>query len=426
MRTISRRTFIAIAAAATMVAPLAACGASPAEDGVVEIDFFHRWPNEPKNTFMNELVQRFETDNPDIKVNVEAVLNDAYKDKIKVVAGSSNAPDVMFTWSGSFTEELVKGGNVMDLGPWLKKNPEIADRYYESQVDPFAVDGVQYGLPIGMQAKLFFYNKDIFAANKLEVPTTWEEFMAVLSTLKSAGTTPIEFGSKEQWPVAHYLGTLNQRVVTPAVVAADQVPADGEFTDKGYIESLNRLLDLTEYMNPETNAVDHESARNSWIDGDAAIMYLQGAEVNYLGDVTFDYGTFNFPSVTDGEGDPLQLTGAPEGFLVAANTKHPEESLRFLDFLLNKDNGIAYTEQTGELSAVIGAVEESTAPEVLKGMAKDIVNASAMTPWLDNAYDPQIVQAYLSETQLLLGRKQSPEGVMETVRKAAALVRKQS
>lgn len=426
MHKTARRTLIAIAAAATMVAPLAACSSAPTESGVVEIDFFHRWPNEPKNSFMNDLVEKFEAENSDVKVNVEAVLNDAYKDKIKVVAGSKNAPDVMFSWSGTFTEELVKGGNVMDLSPWLEKNPDIRDRYYESQVTPFAVDDAQYGLPIGMHAKLFFYNKEIFAAQGLEPPTTWEEFLTVLETLKASGTTPIEFGSKEQWPIAHYLGTLNQRVLEPGVLASDQVAATGEFTDPGYIASLERLMELTEYMNPQSNGVDHEGARNSWIDGEAAIMYMQGSEVNYMSDVAFEYDTFNFPEVQGGRGDALQLTGAPEGFIVAANTAHPEESLRFLDFLLNKENGVAYTEKTGEISAVVGAVEDSSAPEIMKSIARDIVGASAMTPWLDNAYDPQIVQAYLSETQMLLGGQQTPQGVMEAVRRAAELVRTQS
>src|SRR5690606_29726071 len=112
-----------------------------------------------------------------------------------------------------------------------------------------------------------------------------------------------------------------------------------------------------------------------------------------------------------------------EGFVVSKNTEHPEESLRFLEFMLNKENGIAYTEQTGELSAVVGAVEESDAPDILKSIATDIVDASAMPPWLDNAYDAQIVQAYLSETQLMLGGQKSAKDVMKAVQDAAALVR---
>ncbi|QXE31589.1 extracellular solute-binding protein [Microbacterium paraoxydans] len=117
------------------------------------------------------------------------------------------------------------------------------------------------------------------------------------------------------------------------------------------------------------------------------------------------------------------MTGAPEGFAISKTTEHPEEAQRFLEFLLSKQSGIAYAERAGELSPVKGAVEEADVPEISRELAKGIVDASAMTTWLDNAYDPQIVQAYLSETQLMLSGQQTPEGVMAAVQEAAKRVR---
>lgn len=419
------RIAVAALAAAALALPLAACGSSEpgTNDGQVEIDFFHRWPNEPKNSYYADVVAEFEKKNPDIKVNVESVLNDAYKDKVKVVAGSANAPDVLFTWSGSFVNELVKSDALMDLGPWLEKDSAFRDSFYESQLTPFQIDGKQYGLPVGMQSKLFFYNKDVFEELGLTPPATWDEFIDVLDAIKESGRAPIEYGAQEQWTIAHYVGTLNQRVVDPAVFAADQDPAKGKFTDPGYVEALERFQDLTEYMNDDMTAVGHEIARNAWIAGDAPIMYMQSAEVGYFGEAKFDYGTFNFPAVDGGKGDPRELTGAPEGFAISKSTKHPDEAKRFLEFLLSKQNGIAYAEKAGELSAVKGAVEEADVPEISKELAQGIVDASAMTTWLDNAYDPQIVQAYLSETQLMLSGQQTPEGVMKAVQEAAKRVR---
>ena len=420
--------------ALTMAATLVACGGGneggsengeggTTADGQVTIDFFHRWPNEPKNTFFAELVAEFEAQNPDIKVNVESVLNDAYKDKIKVVAGSENSPDVMFSWSGTFIKELVDGGNVMSLNAFLAENPDVAERYYESQMLPFNFEGEQYALPVGMHAKLFFYDADSFAELGVEAPETWNEFIQLLETIEATGTTPIEFGAQEQWPIAHYIGTLNQRVLDPDVFYGDMDPATGTFEDPGYITALERLLEIVKFANDDLTAVGHEIARESWVGGSSPIMYMQSAEIGLFEGVQFDFGTFNFPAVEGGKGDPAQLTGAPEGFFVAANTDQPEASLRFLEFILNKENGIAYTEQTGELSAVIGAVEEADVSDAQKQSAQEIINASAMTTWLDNAYDPQIVQAYLAEAQMMIGGQQTPEGVMAAVQEAAARVR---
>lgn len=422
------RITTALIAIAALASPLVACssgGDGGAADGQVEIDFFHRWPNEPKKTYFDELVKKFEEENPDIKVNVESVLNDSYKDKAKIVAGSANAPDVMFSWSGAFIEELVEGDSLMDLGPWLDENPELRDSFYESQLPPFNIGGAQYGLPIGMHSKVFFYNADLFEELGVEVPKTWDDFLDVLARIQDkTGKNAIEFSAADTWTIAHYLGTLNQRIVDPEVFLADQDPAVGEFTDPGYMAALEHYQQLVEFMNEDFLAIDHEMERNAWIAGEGApIMYAQSAEVFYFEDAVFDYSVFNFPAVEDGKGDPQQLTGAPEGFVISKNTKHPDESKRFVQFMLNENNGVAYTEETGELSAVKGAVEQSGALPIAKELAEQILDASEMTAWLDNAYDPQIVATYLTETQLMLGGQQTPKGVMEKVQETATRVR---
>lgn len=412
---------------------IAACGSGTESPGggtsegggeeQITINFFHRWPSEPKNSYFADVVAAFEEENPTIKVEVESVLNDAYKDKVNVVAGSSNAPDVMFTWSGTFVRELVRIDAALPLDDWLTENPEIAGRFYESQMEPLQVDGVQYALPIGMHSKVFFYNADIFDEVGLTPPTTWEEFIDVLGALQGAGHTPIQFGAQEQWPIGHYLGTFNQRVVDPDVFVADQAEGESELTDPGYELALERFLELSEYMNDDMTGVTHEMARNAWMAGESPIMYLQSAEIGYMDEVDFNYSVFNFPEVQGGLGDPNQLTGLPEGFMVSANTEHPEESLKFIEFLLTKENGIGYTERTGELSAVIDAVADSQASEIQQELAIQIIEATAMTPWLDNAYDPQIVQTYMSEAQLMLGGQTDPQAVMQAVQASAEQTR---
>ncbi|PJI54235.1 ABC transporter substrate-binding protein, partial [Methylobacterium radiotolerans] len=95
-------------------------------------------------------------------------------------------------------------------------------------------------------------------------------------------------------------------------------------------------------MNDDLTAVGHEIARNAWIAGEAPIMYMQSAEVGYFGDAQFEYGTFNFPAVEGGKGDPAELTGAPEGFAISKTTEHPEEAQRFLEFRSARRAVIAY------------------------------------------------------------------------------------
>lgn len=414
-----RRTFIAGTAGLAAGTLLAGCG-NAGGGGKTEIKLFHRWPNEPNKSYFEGLVKAFEAANSDITVAVDSVLNDSYKDKVRVTVGSTNAPDVFFSFSGSFARSLVDTGNVMELDDYVDTLP---DKLIENQLEPFQVDGKQVGVPISMNGKMWFYNQKIFDDNGLSVPASWDDFISVCEALQSAGITPISYGSKESWTVAHYVGTLNERVVDASVIEADEDPKKGEFTDPGYVTALELFSQLFPYMNDNPNAIGHEDARNSWLAGDQAMMYLETSEWSYIKDDAFTWGTFNFPSVPDGKGDQEGLTGAPEGFMIAKNTKHPEEAKKFLTFMLSHDEAVEWTNQSGYLSPVEGAVDDSNAPDSVKEIGHEIAEATSMTPWLDDFLDQTIVATYLSQGQALIGGDATPAEVMTAVQQTAAQVR---
>ena len=81
----------------------------------VTVNFFHRWPNEPKNSYINSLIDEFEAANPDIDIVSDCVLNDSYKEKIRVLVSTDALPDVFFSWSGVFGENLTRSGRVLAL-----------------------------------------------------------------------------------------------------------------------------------------------------------------------------------------------------------------------------------------------------------------------------------------------------------------------
>ena len=56
----------------------------------ITLRFFHRWPSEPKGPYMDAVIAKFEEANPNIDiVLIDPVLNDSYKEKIRVLIGSS-------------------------------------------------------------------------------------------------------------------------------------------------------------------------------------------------------------------------------------------------------------------------------------------------------------------------------------------------
>lgn len=393
------------------------------------IHFFHRWPNDPKNSMFQELVEEYMDENPDVVIKMDSILNDQYKEKIRMVVATDDIPDIFSSWSGTFAQEMIASGNVMELNDIYEQDKEWSSQIAQASVDRFTFDGKIYAVPWSQDGKVFYYNKAIFRENDISIPETWTEFISVLDKLKEAGyETPIIEGLSDNWAILHYLGTMNQRMVDPEVLAKDYEAATGEFTESAYVEVLKKWQQLTAYMGETSAAIDHETARNTYFaTGEAPIMYLQFAEIPMLEKALpegFEYGFFNFPSFEEGKGDAKGLTGAPEGFMISNKAKNPEECVKFLEWLVSKKGGEALTTKAGDISSVTGAVDETNAlPAQIEAM--DIIqSATTLVPWFDNACDPSVYTVYGQGAQAIAIGDETPESVMEQVKEAASALHK--
>lgn len=423
---------IVLAACIAMTSVFSGCSSKTADtskdNGKITIKFLHRWPMEPNKSFLDKVVADYEKANPNIKIDMQSVANDSYKEKIKVILGTTDAPDVFFSWSGEFMYKFVRENKIYDLTTALNQDG-WKDTLMESQLKPFTLDNKTYGTPYSVDGKVFFYNTKIFKDNGLEVPKTWDEFIKVCDTLKSKGITPIAYGNQAPWASAHYIGTLNQKVVAEDVRTKDYNAATGEFTDSGYVEALKKYQQLIPYFNANSNAIKHDQARMNWVNGKAAMIYCETqevGEVQKLQGKDFQWGMFKFPDITDGKGDQSKLTGAPEGFVISANTKHPKEAIAFLKYLTGKEVGLKEVKEIGILNGMKGIYDTTNADAKVIEAANLINSAKDIVYWLDTDLNTKLVNVYLSETQLLTSGETTPEKMMQKIQQTAKEVKNET
>jgi raffinose/stachyose/melibiose transport system substrate-binding protein len=394
------------------------------------IHFFHRWVQEPKRTFYANLVSEFERQNPDIKVEMDSVLNDAYKEKIRVLVSSADIPDVFSSWSDSFAYNLVKSGRIRPLNSMLAKNKVLSDSLMQSQIKSFTFNGKIYGLPWTMDGKVFCYNKELFQkAGITTLPSTYDELIDLFATLKKKGfDAPVMEGMAETWPIAHYLGSMFQLYLPESVTAKDYAEATGTFTDPGYKVVLERFQKIVDYMGPNSSSMTHDDVFNYFLAGKLPVIYVEMAE---FGDIVknnpdLKFGYFVFPPFKDGKGKRGLIEGAPEGFMISNTCKHPEAAERFLAFLLSKQNAQKFVEVTGQMVAIKGGVTaENSFPELLE--AVDLMNkASGTVPWFDNAVNIKIADAFMRGCQAVATKDKTIDQVMADVQAAAKVVRSEA
>ena len=286
-------------------------------------------------------------------------------------------------------------------------------------VEYTADDGMVYGVPFRLDGKLFFYNKDIFKKEGLEIPKTWDEFIAVCDKLKADGITSIAEGNQDQWPACHYVGTLNQMLVADDVRAKDYNPKTGEFTDPGYEKALEYYQQLVPYMNAGVNGQTHDMARLGFTQGQTAMLYAELVEITNVKQENADlnWGMFNFP-VVKGSGNPDLLTGSPEGFVISSKTKYPDECVEFLKWFLGPEVGAQQAEDVGWFNASKG-VDAGLKDQSLIDAYKAISSAKEMGPWFDSSLYSTVCDTYLTAISDITNGDVTPKEAMEKVQKTA-------
>lgn len=395
------------------------------ESDKIVLKFLHKWPQPEYAPYFEEVVKEFESQNPDIKIKMEAIADEPIKDKLRVILGGSEVPDIMFSWSGEFARKFVRADAALDLTPYLEEDAAWKDSFIPASLQPFSSDGKNYGIPLRFNGKFFVYNKEIFDKHGLQAPKTWDEFLNVLDTLKEEGETPLMLGNESPWAAIHYLTGLNQKMVDQEVRMNDYNPRSGEFTDSGYVKSMELLAELNEkgYFMDNVNSSSHDMVKQMFFAGKGAIFYVELEEFQDVEDaLKGNWGFFPMPSIADGNGSQKYITGAPDGFIVSSKSKHPKEAVEFLKFLTSKENSLKLVKDIGWPSPIEGATNPDTALKQVAEGVDYMKQAEGMAEWLDTDVHAKVADVYLSNIQLLLDGSKSPDEIIKEVQAVAKQV----
>jgi multiple sugar transport system substrate-binding protein/raffinose/stachyose/melibiose transport system substrate-binding protein len=417
--------FTALAAALAIGASAVVPGASLGAEGdePVTLQFWHRWTGAPAE-LITELIADFEAANPDVRVEQNALGDEEYKNTIRTVMASGSAPDVFFSYGGTWLSFFVDAGLVAPLDEYYAEYG-WDDRFVQAGLDGATYADTAYSVPFEMGTTHFLYNKGVFEDQGLTISKepTWEEFLDVAESLKEAGLIPIAFGNKFRWPSQWYFDYPINRMYGRDVYI-DLIEGRIPYDDPRIVAAMDLIkTDLAEngYFNEDLNALD-------WFEADAlfaqdrAGMYLNLAGgIPYMyekvpeGD-TLEVGWFVFPTIDPDV--PTYIDSYVESYLaVSSNSEHPDAAARFLDFLTSSENATRWNQVA--MTAVEGANEG------LSPLLQELQAAMGEYPGYTH-YDivahPEIASRLLTGFQEVLAGTKEVEDALAEVEATAATV----
>ena len=81
----------------------------------------------------------------------------------------------------------------------------------KSAAASMTIDGKKWGIPYTYYQWGIYYNKDVYKEAGVEVPKTWDEFVAACETFNAAGIDCVTTGTKYLWPGAGIFDYINLR-----------------------------------------------------------------------------------------------------------------------------------------------------------------------------------------------------------------------
>lgn len=399
-----------------------------AADGApVTIKFVHKFPEEERMKFFDEVIGAFEKENPDIKIEMTAYGDEEIKDKTRVLLGSDDAPDIYFTWSGERITQYVDSGNALDISKYFEEDREWKEDFNQAMLECCNKEGSYWAVPWDYSSKEFVYNKKIFAELGLEVPRTWDEFQNVCQKIKDNGTyIPLAVGNQYPWVVCHFITTLNGKLVPKEMLEKNYTMEEIAYTDPGYAEALNMMSGLYKsgFTNQDINSCTWEMSQAMVQEGKAAMIYEEMQNLSsYEKSLGDDWGYFDFPEITGAKGEQGYITGGPDVFVVNTASKYPDQAVRFLKYITSDLVQEKMVYELGFLPATSVKLDQTKCIAEIPEIIDKNLKAPGVSEWLDCAINQNVADTYLIGCQTVFENKDGVsimDAVTATAKEAAA------
>lgn len=193
----------------------------------------------------------------------------------------------------------------------------------------------------------FMYNVDAFNELGLEVPTTSEEFYAVLEAIKADGTyAPLVMGTADQWESA----TMGYQNIGPNYWKGEEgrsalISGEAKLNEGGFLMTLEELAKWQPYMIEGYQALAYPDSQNAFTLGLGAIYPTGSWEISgFRAQADFELGAFLPPVAA--EGDTCYISDHTD-IAMGLNAASPnKESARiFLEWMTSAEFAELYSNQ---------------------------------------------------------------------------------
>ncbi|HEY5586233.1 MAG TPA: extracellular solute-binding protein [Ruminiclostridium sp.] len=368
--------------------------------------------NDPGSIAFFDAFNKVKAKHSNITFNYDAVLNEAYKTKIKTAAAANEMPDIFYTWGGGFAKPFIDAGKAVPIDQYVQDG--TLDKLIPGSTHYYTYDNKLYGLPLDNWLCSLYVNKELFETNGIKVPTTFDELLTASKEFNAKGITPFALGAKDRWSPQFYQIALAIRTMGIDHIQ-NALDKKESFDQEGFTESAKLFKDLidSKAFPDGTTGLSNDEVQAEFAAGKYPMMFSG----NWMGYILDDkknpiYGKTEilpFPQVTGGKGDSDGfIGGCITTFMISSTNKYQAESAEVL-----KTMGAEFSKSYYEMGLGLPSwnvdFDMTKISPATKRIHELTQSAKGLTLAWDTVLNAQPTQVYLDLVQGLIVGTITPE-----------------
>lgn len=339
---------------------------------------------------------------PDVEIEYLFVDNSNYDTIVDTQLSAGEGPDIICESPGSALKHARLG--------YLAPLDDLGEKYSDAGTSVYYYDGSVYALPGISWFEGIFYNKRLFEENNIELPKTFDEYIAVCKKFQDLGITPLAAGLKSWEPMlknsmafvaAEYLSTGEGKNFG-SDYREGKVTMDGTWNP--YLEKWSEMISEGIYTTDMTG-VDHDQALEQFAMEDAAMFCSGPWDLDAIMAKNPDLQIDMMPFYGLNESAGWLIGGPGCGFAVNENSANKDAAMKVVAAISTVEGQTALWENNqGGSSYLEGAFFDL--PEAYNSAEKALLAGNVYCPWNEwgtaapahEEYGTQM-QSYLLGTQ---------------------------
>ena len=423
--TISRRTLVATSTALALSTLPSWSKHTLAQGG--NLVFWDSNNSGELQKLVETLAEEFEAQKQGVTVEHQGFETAQLDDQLQRAIQSGEGPDISQINNGENSMgPMVRAGLILPMDDYAEQygwndllSPGLIARNRYTEDGKTIGQGVLWGVSETAEIVGFYYNKQIFADNGVEIPETFADLEAAMQTFKDNGVTPLVFGNLDPWPAIHLFGEIHGTMTTREYLDGLIYRQGNKSWDTDEIKQAAAKLQEWKqngYLLQGFEGISPDDAVSLFAAGQGA-MLMQGSwdAPNVAVQMNENAGFFLMPPQEAG-GTVLHVGGVGIPYGITQNAENPDLAAEFINSLVSERALELMVEQSALPGQTVPA--EMITPDTLAGDLYTAWNAANEADAIGHYMDwatPTFYDTLNAELQRLLGDQTTPEAFAQAL-----------